>query len=213
MRMPSLIKYFAVVGSVLLGLLFVVNQIAGSPGTDGKTQASGPAPKVAVQHDPRASAVERWRNELAAMRAAEQTPTGDNASIAAKSAPEPQQPAAQPAQVAAALPVSEATPASLTTTPDDEAAKLAVQKVKAAKTKAAKAKVARERAAVARLAAGDGGVPVAGHYGAARERTASNQQDQYYYGQRSASAQPAQAPGSAYAPRPSYGPFGSGRGW
>ena len=46
----------------------------------------------------------------------------------------------------------------------------------------------------------------------ARERTASNQQDQYYYGQRSASAQPPQAPGNAYAPRPSYGPFGSGRG-
>jgi len=57
-------------------------------------------------------------------------------------------------------------------------------------------------------------------YGA---RTASNQQDDYYYGQRQRYAQQqgfgqrpaAYAPAYAYAPQPSFGPFGagSGRGW
>ena len=47
----------------------------------------------------------------------------------------------------------------------------------------------------------------------ALERTASNQQDQFYYGQRGGAAQPARGPGYAYAPQQSFGPFGFGRGW
>jgi len=46
----------------------------------------------------------------------------------------------------------------------------------------------------------------------AQQRTASNQQDQFYYGQRQTSPQP--RPAMPTAPRPSYGPFGGfGRGW
>jgi hypothetical protein len=57
--------------------------------------------------------------------------------------------------------------------------------------------------------------------GTPRERTASNQQDDYYYSQRQGNSQgyaqrPAYAPAYAYAPQQSYGPFTSGgwnRGW
>jgi type IV secretory pathway VirB10-like protein len=210
---------------VLFGLLYVVNYLAGPQPSDGKARVAAPATaKVAVQHDPRASAVERWRNEIAAMKAAEQAQTADNASIAAKSEPEPAKPvptalkapepkpAAQPQQAAAAQPAVETSAAALTSPQDDEATKLAAQKVKIAKAKATKAKLARERSA-ARMAAGDGGVPVAGHYSPSRERSASNLQDQYYYGQRAASLQPAPSSTYAYAPRQSYGPFGFGRAW
>ena len=86
-------------------------------------------------------------------------------------------------------------------------AEKAERKAKLAKVKARRDRLARERA----IAAQTGDVGVTGRY-APRERFASSQQDQYYYGQR------AQQPlvthsSSAFAPQPSYGPFGWGRGW
>jgi hypothetical protein len=60
--------------------------------------------------------------------------------------------------------------------------------------------------------------------GGTRERIASNQQDDYYYGQRQGYTQQgfgqrpmfaSPAPAYAYAPQQSFGPFGGGwgRGW
>src|SRR3954447_17671739 len=86
MPMPSLFKYFAFVGVCLLGLLSLTNFLL-----DPSTGASNIAPQkpvVTVQHDPRASKIERWRNEQAALKAAEQTPVSENASLVTKSAPE-----------------------------------------------------------------------------------------------------------------------------
>ena len=230
MRMPSLFKYFAVVGSLLLGALFLVNHLVG-PQATGSKQAAAPAPKVAVQHDPRASAVERWRNEIAAMRAAEQAQTTDNASTVVKSAPEPakpvptalkapeQKPTAQPVQTVAA-PVQAAVPAPVApavlsaqaalpvaaeTTATIPAPPAAAQPAAhddetAAKVTAKKTKVAKNKAAKARLARERAAARMASA-GAARERNMSNYQDLYYYGQRAASLYP-QAPVYSYATRP-----------
>ena len=103
-----------------------------------------------------------------------------------------------------------------------ELARVKAEKVKAAKAaKAArKAKLARDRARADQLAREQQGQPQQGQwqqgqnqfFSGAQQRTASNQQDQFYYGQRAPAQQP--GPGYAYAPRPSYGPFGGfGRGW
>jgi hypothetical protein len=219
MPMPSLFKYFAFVGMCLLGLLTLVNFLL-EPST-GATNLTQPKPVVAVQHDPRASKIERWRTEQAALKAAEQAQSGENASLAAKSTVRPTPavaapvPAVQPAQAEPA-PVQQ-TAATEAAQPDtvaeqaeaDRAAKLAEQKAKIARAKARKTKLARGRAPAAHVAAGGAG-------GTARDRTASNQQDQYYYGQRSSGSAVASIYSSpnAYAPRPSYGPFaGWGRGW
>ncbi len=227
MPMPSLFKYFTVVGSALLGLLLGINYVL-DPGGPARPDVSAP-PKIVVQHDPRASWMERWRNEQAALKAAEQARTAPAAAepvtIAAKGTQELAQavapvaastaPAAEPvapaveAAVAATAP-TESQPASLSPQAEPQpepAARLAAVKAKKAAKAARKARLARERErALAARAAEDP------FYAAARQRAASSQQDQYYYGQRSAFAQPQSAFG--YAPRPTYGPFGGfGRGW
>lgn len=219
MRMPSLFKYFVVVGSVLAGLLLLANHILG-PGEAGKAIAAV-TPKIAVKHDPHASAVERWRDEQAALKAAAQAQTAENASVAAKSEAAPPSKAGQASAVAVPAvaepqPV-QTQPAALTQ--DDNAAaeeaaratKLAEEKakadVKAARAKAQKARVARAKARAAQQqAAGNDGF-----YGQTRERSASNQQDQFYYAQRGGQRTAQQGPGYAYAPQQSFGPFG--RGW
>jgi len=61
MPMPSLFKYFAFVGACLLALLSLVNFLL-DPST-GATTVAPPKPTVAIQHDPRASKIERWRIE------------------------------------------------------------------------------------------------------------------------------------------------------
>lgn len=246
MPMPSLFKYFAFVGAALLAVLSLANFLL-DPSTGATQVAATPAQRsLVVQHDPRASKIERWRDEQAALKAAEQTQTGENASTATKStatkstvaaspaapvrtpvaaaataspavppaAPavqEPAAPASAPVQKAAQKPQAEPaaqpqpvaavatdmTPIMGAETTDEQAAKAAEHKQKVAKAKARKEKLARER-------------------DTARQRTASNMQDQYYYGQRAAVQSP-QPFGthysSAYAPQPSYGPFGWGRGW
>ena len=203
-----------------------------------------------MQHDPRASKVERWRNEQAALKAAAQTQTAENASLVTKSelAPPPRQQAvvtepaqpvqAQPAQAqpVQAQPIAEPAlqTADVSAEHDAEAARAAeLAQAKAEKARAAKAakaarkakQLARERARGDQFARDGGqgqspyGQPQYGQwqqgqnqfFSGAQQRSASNQQDQFYYGQR---APVQQGPGYAYAPRPNYGPFGGyGRGW
>ena len=102
------------------------------------------------------------------------------------------------------------------------AAELArIQSEKAKAAKARKAKIARERAKADQLAResaqgqwqqGQWQQGQSQFFSSAGQRTASNQQDQFYYGQRQSSAQP--PAGNAYAQRPTFGPFGGwGRGW
>jgi hypothetical protein len=235
--MPSLFKYFAFVGAALFGLLSLANFLL-DPSTGATTVASAPAKPVAVQHDPRASKIERWRDEQAALKAAEQTRTSESAPLATRSTPEPYRPvpastagtaAPQPTAPAKAAESEPATAqlAAAPTTPTSETAsivgvetaeeaaaaraKVAERKAKVAKAKAKKERLARERALSGQQVAGYGGVPVAGYFGAPRERTAANQQDQYYYGQRGGSQQLTTRYSSAYAPQQGYGPFG--RGW
>jgi hypothetical protein len=246
--MPSLFKYFAFVGAALFAVLSLANFLL-DPSTGATQVVATPAKRtLVVQHDPRASKVERWRDEQAALKAeqtqpatqTQQTQTSVSASLAAKStvvpaarpapAPAPAvqaavaapQPAAQPqpvVQVAAAViaapePAQPQPVAAVATetssimgvaeTTDDRAAKAAERKAKIAKAKARKEKLARDRAIAAQTDAA-----LNGHY----PRTATNQQDQYYYGSRGGQ-QPFQTRySSAFAPQQSFGPFGWGRGW
>jgi hypothetical protein len=248
MPMPSLLKYFAFVGTALLAVITLANFLL-DPSTGATVVATQAKVIPAVQHDPRASKIERWRNEQAALKAAAQTQTAENASLVTKSelAPPRQQAvvtqSAEPvqAQPAQAQPVqaqpiqvqpNQTEPALQTADVSAEhdaaaarAAELAQAKAeKARAAKAAKAartaKLARERARTDQLARDGGqnpsqyGQPQQGQwqqgqnqfYSGAQQRTASNQQDQFYYGQRTPAQQP--GPGYAYAPRPNYGPFG-----
>ena len=240
MPMPSLFKYFAFVGASLLALITLANFLL-DPSTGATAVATPTKTVLAVQHDPRASKVERWRNEQAALKAAAQTQTGTNASLVTKSelAPpsvwqaaavtepvQPAQPAAPqptPAQAQPAEPAMQT--ADVSAEHDAEAARAAeLARIKSEKAKAAKArkaKIARERARADQLAREGGqgqwqqGQWQQGQnqfFSSAGQRTASSQQDQFYYGQRQTS--PQSAAGNAYAPRPNYGPFGGwGRGW
>jgi hypothetical protein len=224
MPMPSLFKYFAFVGAALFGLLSLANFLL-DPSTGATPVAKAPAkPTVAaVQHDPRASKIERWRDDQVALKTAQQTQTSQNASLVTKSVAEPPRPARtatveqakpQPApQLAAVASVPTPAPPPVATAParapetsaivgtesTDEiaaarAAKLAERKAKVAKAKARKERLARQQQT-------------------ARDRYASNQQDQFYYGQRNTTQQPfATHYSSAFAPQQSYGPFGNGWG-
>jgi hypothetical protein len=241
MPMPSLLKYFAFVGAALFGLLSLVNFLL-DPSTGATPVATSPAKQtVAVQHDPRASKIERWRDDQAALSAAPQIQTSKSASLVTKSvaaAPKsaesaqsadrsklatplttatirdvkPQGPQLEGPQLAAVASEPQpatpaATPAPAPETPaivgaesTDEiaatqAAKVAERKAKAAKARARKERVARQRDTT-------------------RERYASSQQDQFYYGQRGGQ-QPffATRYSSAFAPQQqSFGPFNNG-GW
>ena len=240
MPMPSLFKYFAFVGAALLGLITLTNFLL-DPATVATTAATPAKPVIVVPHDPRASKVERWRNEQAALKAAAQTQTADHASLVTKSelAPPPAQQAvvtapvqapvqaqpivqAPPAQTAAIQPEPALQTADVSAEHDAEAAHAAeLARAKAEKAKAAKAakaarqaKAARERARADQLARegsqGQAQWPQAqwqqgqnSFFGGPQQRTASSQQDQFYYGQRG----PREA-ANAYAPRPSFGPFG-----
>lgn len=243
MPMPSLFKYFAFVGTALLAIITLANFLL-DPATGAKPVQVAAKTIPQVQHDPRASKIERWRNEQAALKAAEQQQTAENASVAVKSArpdqtgwvepvqappaktaePAPQAtqapPAPQPVQTAVAEPAMQTAEVAAPHDADAEAraaeaARLKVEKAKA--EKARKARLARERAKMQQqMATQDQGIQGSQgttFFGGARERTASNQQDQYYYGQRGSAAQPPRGPGYAFAPRQDFGPFGIGRGW
>src|ERR1043165_8895210 len=108
MPMPSLFKYFAFVGASLLGLITLANFLL-DPSTVTTATATPAKPVIVVQHDPRASKIERWRNEQAALKAATQTQTGDNASLVTKSELAP--PSAQQAGVTGSIQPAPAQPA------------------------------------------------------------------------------------------------------
>lgn len=225
MPMPSLVKYFAFVGAALLSMMTLASFLL-DPSTGATVVATKPKPAIVVQHDPRASKVERWRNEQAALKAAAQTQTATNASLVTKSeiAPPPQQvvarePApspqpAQPAQTQAAQAEPALQSADVSAQHDAEAARAAeAAHAKAEKAKVAKAarkvKLARERARADQLARESGQQNPwqqgqTGFFGGSQQRTASGQQDAFYYNQRGSREQQAQA----YAPRPTFGPFG-----
>jgi hypothetical protein len=236
MPMPSLFKYFAFVGGALLAMITLASFLL-DPATVTTTAATPAKPVIVVQHDPRASKIERWRNEQAALKAAAQTQTADNASLVTKSeqvrlvgvvtAPAQAQPV-QPVQAPPAQSqASQAEPALQTSdvsaAHDAEVARAAeLARAKAEKVKAAKAaktarqtKLARDRARADQLAhaqsqPGQWQQGPSSFFGGPPQRTASNQQDQFYYGQR-APAREREA--NAYAPRPSFGPFGGFGRW
>jgi len=236
MPMPNLFKYFAFVGGALLAMITLASFLL-DPATVTTTAATPAKPVIVVQHDPRASKIERWRNEQAALKAAAQTQTADNASLVTKSeqarvvgvvtAPAQAQPV-QPVQAPPAQSqASQAEPALQTSdvsaAHDAEVARAAeLARAKAEKVKAAKAaktarqtKLARDRARADQLAhaqsqPGQWQQGPSSFFGGPPQRTASNQQDQFYYGQR-APAREREA--NAYAPRPSFGPFGGFGRW
>jgi len=236
MPMPNLFKYFAFVGGALLAMITLASFLL-DPATVTTTAATPAKPVIVVQHDPRASKIERWRNEQAALKAAAQTQTADNASLVTKSeqvrlvgvvtAPAQAQPVqpvqAPPAQSQASQAEPALQTADVSAAHDAEVARAAeLARAKAEKVKAAKAaktarqtKLARDRARADQLAhaqsqPGQWQQGPSSFFGGPPQRTASNQQDQFYYGQR-APAREREA--NAYAPRPSFGPFGGFGRW
>jgi type IV secretory pathway VirB10-like protein len=180
MPMPSLFRYFVVVGSALFGLLLFVNYLVGPV---SEPAAAAKPEKLVVEHDPRASLIERLRDEEAARKAAER---GEPA-VAATAAPEPVPSAPEPAQrqIAEAEPPQVVAPAALHTAPAaepvPEADTAKAEKLKAAQAR--KARIARERARARR-----------------QEEAASRRQDQFFYGHGQ--------PRPAYAEAPTFDPFG-----
>ncbi|MEA2871512.1 MAG: hypothetical protein QOH67_1488, partial [Hyphomicrobiales bacterium] len=149
--MPSLLKYFTIVGAVLFAGLIGLNALM-DPGGPGPTLVKAEARKPVIQLDPRASKVERLRAEEAAQKAASAAPIATAAlaqpapveqPVAAAAAPQPVTAAVQPAEPAQTI-----APAALATGPDEGGAERAVraaqQKMKA--EKARKQRIARERA-------------------------------------------------------------------
>jgi hypothetical protein len=226
MPMPSLFKYFAFVGAALLGLLSLVNFLLDpSTGATMVSQVAPAKPAAVVEHDPRASKIERWRNEQAAARTAvvtETTQTAPATTAAAKAtvqtpaaqpvaatAPEIAKPV-EPAPTAVATPEAPAAPqlqtadAAITGVQTDDERAAEAARLKAEKAKSAKARKARAEARLARQQAEQ----MSGNqfYGGSQQRNASNQQDQFYYSQRVSRERQAV---NAYAPRQQgFGPFG-----
>ena len=157
--MPSLFKYFTIVGGGLLGLLIALDTVM-QPSGPGPSLVNVATPKVVVvNHDPQASRVERLRAEEAALRATVKT----ELSPATERAPIPLAPPPTVTQVSE-QPAAEQMTALTSTPTEDEAtraAQSAQEKLKA--EKARKKRLARERAK-------------------AHEEPGSRQQDQMYYG-------------------------------
>jgi len=186
--MPSLLKYFTIVGGVLVLALISINAVL-EPGGTGPRIVKDQPKAIAIRHDPRASLVERLRAEEAAREAAakgESLP--QPVTVAAPAAPTPpSQPVIQAAEPAQPEPIAKpdvTAPAALTGAPSQDEAAQAVRRAQEQMKaeKARKKRLARERARTRAL----------------EEASASRQQDQIYYG---------------YAPRPTYGPFGQAGGW
>ena len=182
--MPSLLKYFTIVGGVLVLALISINAVL-EPGGPGPRLVKEQPKTVAIRHDPRASLVERLRAEEAAREAAAKGETQPQpVTVAAPAAPAPQPviQAAAPAQPDTIAKPDVTAPAALTVAPSEDEAAQAVRQTRE-QMKAEKARKKRIARAKAK---------------ALEEASASRQQDQIYYG---------------YAPRPTYGPFGQGQAW
>lgn len=225
--MPSLLKYFLTVGALLFVGLIGLNAVLEPGGPGPRIVQDAPKSKL-VRHDPRASLVERLREEEAAQKAsgkAEASPLQPATTTistaptvapvratvtqaAAVAQPQAMKPAAAeppvaPAQVAAqpsgGAAEHRSEPAALTgTLTEDEARANRVAQEKATSEKARKKRVARERARTKAI----------------EEASASRQQDRTYYGQRPAYDY-GQRPAYAYAPppRPVFGPFSQNQGF
>jgi type IV secretory pathway VirB10-like protein len=182
--MPSLLKYFTIVGGVLVLALISINAVL-EPGGPGPRLVNAQPKNVAIRHDPRASLVERLRAEEAARAAAakaEREPQPVTVAVPAAPAPQPVIQAAAPTQPETLAKPEVTAPAALTVAPSEDEAAQAVRQ--------AREKIAAEKARKKRLARAKAK--------ALEEASASRQQDQIYYG---------------YAPRPTYGPFGQAQGW
>ena len=200
--MPSLLKYFTIVGGILFAGLIGLNAML-EPGGPGPRLVKD-TPKVVVQIDPHASKVERLRAEEAALKAAEKAnpsarpvivteplrlpvpPPVTEAAAQPVLAPAHPAQASQPSQAASqSAPMSALAAASEQETARAERAAQEDAKQKAAAEKARKKRVARERARTR----------------ATQEASAASRHQIYY----------------SYAPRPTYGPFaqqgGFGGGW
>jgi hypothetical protein len=150
--MPSLFRYFTIVGGCLLATLMAINAV---------TETGGPGPRllntaaaVVVSHDPQASRVERMRADEAALRdaEAESLPMTELAHITAPSTTQGDAP-----QVAEPI-------GSLTAPMKDEAARAEqLEKVRVKSEGARKKRLAQKRAK-------------------AQQEAASRRQDQMYYG-------------------------------
>jgi hypothetical protein len=183
MPMPSLFRYFVVVGSVLTGLLLLVNSWL-EPVAPPAAAAAAATAKITVQHDPRASIIERWRTEQAAREALRLAEERARPLPAVAAAPEPAAaPVSQPSPTHPEPPQLVA-PVALTTPavePDAAAEARKAEQLRAAQ--AHRARIARERARAKRQ----------------QEEAA---RDPFHYGN----------PRSAYAAEPGFAPF-PGRTW
>lgn len=147
-KLPSLFKYFTIVGAVLLGLFILADSALGPDRPEPKVVEA--TPKVILNHDPRASLVERLRAEEAAQAAAARGETFAPSATVAQSvssgtyraAPVPAAPAqAEPAQLPAPTAVTTAAP---TADAAARAARLARKNAKAERIR--KQRLARARA-------------------------------------------------------------------
>ena len=152
--MPSLFRYFTIVGGGLLAMLMAINAVT-ETGGPGPRLVNTAAPKaVVVSHDPQASRVERLRAEEAALRdpKAQSLPMTESAPIPAPSTTQVDMPQA-------AEPIS-----ALTTATEDEATGAEqLEKVRLKGEGARRKRLAQKRAK-------------------AQEEAASRREDQMYYG-------------------------------
>ena len=142
--MPSLFKYFTIVGAVLLGLLMLANSVLDPGGP--KPSVVTATPKVIVKHDPRASLVERLRTEEAAREAAAKgQPLASPVSFGESVVPATQR--AEPGTPAQAEPVQVSAPAAVTTaTPTEDADARSMRLARKKAERVRKQRLARERA-------------------------------------------------------------------
>ena len=186
--MPSLFKYFAVVGGILFASLIGLNALL-EPGGPGPKLVRDTT-KVVVRVDPHASKVERLRAEEAALKAAEKANPAAQPVIVTEPLRLPP-PDPLPVTQAAAQPAQVSVPVALTNAPTEDEAATAVRAAqeKIAAEKARKKRLARERARTRAMQ---------------EASAASRHQDQIYYGY---------APRPAYGPF-GHGPGGyGGGGW
>jgi hypothetical protein len=147
--MPSLFKYFTLVGAVLLGLLVLLNSVLEPDGPPQRVKAT-PKVKVVVKHHPQASLVERLRDVEAVQKAAARgeapaSPVTDAAPVApVTQRAEPVTPLAAQTQGEPDQASALAAPTTATPTEDARAVRLARKKAKA--ERARKQRLARSRA-------------------------------------------------------------------
>lgn len=233
--MPSLFKYFVTVGAILFVGLIGLNAVLEPGGPGPRVVQDSPKAKL-VRHDPRASLVERLREEEAAQKAsgkAEANPqqpatTAISSTPTAPAFAQPVAPAragvtqaaavAQPQLARPAIaepPVAPAQIAAERPAAEQRSAPAALTDT-AIDDEARASRAAEEKAAASDKARKKRAARERARTKALEEASASRQQDRYYYGQR--------APAYAYAPppRPTFGPFsqnqgffggGWGRGW